>query len=88
MEILGFLFGFGCLVLIVWAIALLGGLVFGRKRRQQNRSQEPPSLAPPEIQERFGSPQSTIAASPTLAILRRRVVALGQPPVSTRVRQQ
>ena len=52
MEILGFLFGLGCLVLVAWAIAILGGLVFGRKRRQQNRHQQPPSLTHPEIQER------------------------------------
>lgn len=54
MEILGFLFGLGCLVLIAWAmaapavlgIAILSGLVFGFKRQRQNRPPGQPSLAP------------------------------------------
>lgn len=83
MEIVSFLFGLGCLVLIAWVIALVIGAVSGRKRRQQNRHQEPPSLKPPEIQER-NSP-SIIAVPPTLTVLRRKVVALRQP-ASTRVR--
>ncbi len=59
------------------AIALVAGAVFGRKRRQQNRPQQPPSLTPPEIQER-NSP-STIAAPLTPTVPRRKVVALRQP---------
>ncbi len=47
MGIFGFLFGLGCLVVIAWAIALVTNAVLGRKRRQQNRPQQPPSLAPP-----------------------------------------
>ena len=85
MEILGFLFGLGCLILVAWAISILGGLVFGRKHRQQNRPQEPPSLTPPEIQERNSS-QSTITALPPPSAPPRRVVTLRQP-TSTRVRQ-
>ncbi len=83
MEILGFLFGLGCLVLIAWTISLLGGLVFGRKRPQQNRPQQSPSPTPPEIQER--NLPSTIAAPLTPTVPRRKVVALRQP-ASTRVR--
>lgn len=64
MGIFGFLFELGCLVVIAWAIALLGDLLFGRKHRQQNRPQEPLSLAPPEIQERNSS-QPTITTQPT-----------------------
>jgi restriction system protein len=85
MEILGFLLGLGCLILVAWTITILGGLVFGRKRRQQNRPQKPPSLTPPKIQER-NSAQSTIAAPPALSAPPRRVVTLRQP-TSTRVRQ-
>ncbi len=66
----------------MWGIAILGGLAFGRKRRQQNRPQEPPSLTPSEIQER-NSAQSTITAP---SVPPRKVVTLRQPPVSTRVR--
>ncbi|PSB30611.1 restriction endonuclease [Chlorogloea sp. CCALA 695] len=85
MEILGFLLGLGCLILVAWAISILGGLVFGRKRRHQNRPQEPPSLTHPEIQERNSS-QPTITAPPPPSAPPRRVVTLRQPPVSTRVR--
>ncbi len=81
MGIFGFLFGLGCLVLIAWVIAILGHVVFGRKRRQRNRPQQPPSLTSPEIQERNSS-QPTIAAPPTPTVPHRRVVALRQP-VST-----
>ncbi len=83
MEILGFLLGLGCLILVAWAIALFTNAVSGRKRRQQNRPQQPPSLTPPEIQER-NSP-STVAVPPTLTVPHRKVVALRQP-ASTRVR--
>ena len=85
MEILGFLLGLGCLILVAWAISILGGLVFGRKHRQQNRPQEPPSLTPPKIQKRNSS-QPTITAPPALSVPARRVVTLRQPPVSSRVR--
>ncbi len=84
MEILGFLFGLGCLILVAWAIAFFTNAVSGRKRRQQNRPQQPPSLMPPEIQER-NSP-STIAVPPTPTVPHRKVVALRQP-ASTRVCQ-
>ena len=85
MEILVFLLGLGCLVLIAWAIALVTDAVSGRKRQQQNRPQQPPSLTPPEIQERNSS-QPTIIATPPTSTPPRRVVALRQP-TSTRVRQ-
>jgi hypothetical protein len=42
MEIFAFLIGLGCLVLIVWAIALFGSLVFGRQRRQQDQCLKQP----------------------------------------------
>lgn len=80
MGILGFLFGIGCLVVIVWAIALLGALVFGRKRQQQNR--HPPSPKPAEQQSRQRSQPTTVSTP----VLPRRVVARRQPPVSTKVR--
>jgi restriction system protein len=83
MGIFGFLFGLGCLVLIAWAIALLGGLIFSRQRRQPHQRQEQPSPQPTQFRER-NSPQSTIAAPPTRTVPRRRVVAIRQP-VSTRV---
>jgi len=85
MEILVFLLGLGCLILVAWAIALVTNAVFGRKRRQQNRHQEPPSLTPPEIQERNSS-QPTITASHAPSVPPRRVVTFRQP-ISTRVRQ-
>lgn len=80
MEILGFLFGLGCLVLIAWAIALLGDLVFGRKPRQQNR--QPPPHTHPEHQSRNSSQPTTV----TPPVPPRRVIALREPLVSTRVR--
>lgn len=86
MGILGFLFGLGCLVVVVWAIAFVGQAIFGRKHRQRRRPQQPLSLAPPEIQERFGSPHPPIAAPPAPTVPHRRVVARRQPPVSSRVR--
>ena len=84
MEILGFLLGLGCLVLIAWAITFVTGAVFGRKRRQQNRNQEPPSLKPLEIQKRNSS-QPTITVSHAPSAPPSRVAALRQP-TSTRVR--
>ncbi len=85
MGIFGFLFGLGCLVVIAWAIAILGGLVFGRKHRQPDQRHEQPSPMPTELEERK-SPQPTITAPSTPAVPRRRVVALSLPPTSTRVR--
>ncbi len=93
MEILVFLLGLGCLVLIAWAIAsstdataiaLVTDAVSGRKLQQQNRHQEPSSLTPPEIQE-CNSSQPNITAPPTPTAPPRRVVTLRQPPSSTRV---
>ena len=37
MEILGFLFGLGCLVVIAWAITLQGHIVVGCKHQQRKR---------------------------------------------------
>ncbi len=85
MGIFGFLLGLGCLILVAWAIALFGSLVFGRKRRQQNRPQELPSLKPPEIQERNLS-QPTITAPLPPSAPPRRVVTFRQL-TSTRVHQ-
>jgi restriction system protein len=82
MEILGFLLGLGCLVLIVWAIALFGSLVFGRKRRRQNRPHEQPPSPPQKSKQKIAS------EAPPLAVRPRQVVALKQPPVSSRVRLQ
>ena len=85
MEIFGFLFGLGCLVLIAWAIALVAGAVFGRKCRQLYQRYEQPSLQPTELEER-PTPQPTITEpDATLAVPRRKVVPLSQPPASTRV---
>jgi len=85
MGIFGFLFGLGCLVVIAWAITLLGHTVFGRKRRQPDQRHEQPLPQPTQFRGSFGLPQSTIAAPPTLTVPHRRVVALRQPG-STRVR--
>ncbi len=84
MEILGFLFGLGCLVIIAWAIAFVGHVVFGRKLRQQNRPPHPPSPKSTEQRSRNSSP-STPVLTP---VLPRRVDTLRQPPVSTRVRRR
>ncbi len=80
MGIFGFLFGLGCLVLIAWAIALLGDLLFGRKHRQQNRPQEQPLPKPTQFRERFGSSQPPIATPPTPTAPRRRIVAPQEQP--------
>lgn len=80
MEILVFLMGLGCLVLIIWAIALLAGAVFGRKRQQQNR--QPPSPKPTKHLTRNPS-QLTTAVPP---VPPHRVVVLRQPPASSRIR--
>lgn len=81
MEILGFLLGLGCLVVIVWAIALFGSLVFGRKSRRQNRPHEQPPSPPPKFTQQISS-----KLPPVSTVQPRKVVALKSPPVSTRVR--
>ena len=65
MEILGFLLGLGCLVVIVWAIALVTGVVFGR---QQNRPPEQPSPKPTEFRKHRTSQAPTIVPSVLLSI--------------------
>ncbi|PSB30102.1 restriction endonuclease [Chlorogloea sp. CCALA 695] len=81
MEIFVFLIGLGCLVLIVWAIALFGKLVADRKYRRQNRPQRRSSSPPPESKQKIAS-----EAPPLAAVQPSQVVALVQPPVSSRVR--
>ena len=85
MEIFGFLFGLGCLVVIVWVIAFVGHAVFGCQRGQPHQRHEQPSPQTTKFRER-NLPQPTIAAPPTSTVPRRRVVTLRQPPISTRVR--
>jgi hypothetical protein len=79
MEIFAFLIGFGCLVLIIWAIALFGSLISGWKY-QRSRPQGRSLAAPPEIK------LQKVSQSPPVAVQSRKVVALKQSPVSTRVR--
>ena len=73
--------GLGCLVLIVWAITLFGKLVADRKYRRQNRPQRRSPSAPPESKQKIAS-----EAPPLAAVQPSQVVALVQPPVSSRVR--
>lgn len=80
MEILGFLFGLVCLVVIVWAIALFSSLVFGRKRQGRNRPQGRSLSVPPEIKQQRPSEPPPVAVRPQKAI------ALKRTPVSTKVR--
>ncbi len=89
MEILAFLIGLGCLVLIVWAmaapavlgIALLNKLIADRKYRQQNRPERRSPSAPSK------SKQQIVSKLPLVAVAPRQLVALKSPPVSSRVRQ-
>jgi restriction system protein len=81
MEILAFLIGPGCLVLIIWAIALLNKLIADRKYRRQNRPQRRSPSPPPESKQKIAS-----EAPPLAAVQPSQVVALVQPPVSSRVR--
>lgn len=80
MEIFIFLIGLGCLVLIIWAIALLSKLVADQKRRRKNRPQGRSPSAPPESKQLIASKLPPVAGQP------RKVVALKQLPVSKRVR--
>ena len=81
MEILAFLIGLGCLVLIVWAIALFGSLVFGRKRRARSRPHGQPPSPPPELRPPFSSQRSLLVTP----VPGSKVIALKQAPASTRV---
>ena len=80
MEILAFLIGLGCLVLIVWGITLLSKLVADQKYRRQNRPQGRSPSPPPKSNQQIAS------ELPPVAVQSRKVVALEQPPVSTTVR--
>jgi len=80
MEILAFLIGLGCLVLIVWAIAFIGSLVSGWKYRRRRRPQERAFSEPPEIRQQRPSEPPPVAVRPQKAL------ALKQPPAPTRVR--
>ncbi len=81
MEILVFLLGLGCLVVIAWAIALFGKLVADRKYRRPNRPQERSPSAPPKSNQQIAASElHTVAAQP------RKVIALKTSPVSARVR--
>lgn len=81
MEIFAFLVGLGCLVLIIWVIALLSKLVADRKYRRPNRPQGRSPFAPPESTQRI-SPK----LPPVAPVQPRQPVALKSPPVSARVR--
>jgi restriction system protein len=80
MEIFAFLIGLGCLVLIIWAIALLNKLVADRKYRRPNRPQGRLLSAPPK------SNQQIAFKLPPVAVQPRKVIALKRSPVSARVR--
>lgn len=69
MEIFGFLFGLGCLVVIAWAIASLGNLVFDRKHWQRRRSsgRSPDSSAVRE-------PRRSAPSPPLLPVLPRPAI--------------
>lgn len=82
MEILGFLLGLGCLVVIVWAIALFGSLISGWKCRRQSRSQERSPSTPSEFKRRTAASESP----PVAPVQPRNVIALKRSPVSARVR--
>ena len=89
MEILAFLLGLGCLVLIIWAmaapavlgIALFSKLIADRKYRRQNKPQRRSPSPPPESKQKIAS-----EAPPLAAVQLSQVVALVQPPASSRVR--
>ena len=80
MEIFVFLIGLGCLVLFVWAIALLSKLIADRKYRRQNRPQERSPSAPPKSDQQIASKLPPVAVQP------RKAAALKRSPVSTKVR--
>ncbi len=81
MEILAFLVGLGCLVLIIWVIALLSKLVADRKYRRQNRPQGQSLSVPPESKQQISS-----RLPPVGVVQLRQLVTLKSPRVSTRVR--
>ena len=90
MEILAFLTGLGCLLLFLWAmpaavrgatIALLSKLVADQKYRRQNRPQGRSLSAPPESRQQIPTSEPPVAVIPI-----RQVVALKQPPASSKVR--
>ncbi len=81
MEIIVFLLGLGCMVLVTWAIALLGNIVFGRKRRRRMRSHEQ-SPKNVEVLER----ETSTSNLPVQIVAPREIVAPRQPLVSTRLR--
>jgi restriction system protein len=86
MEILAFLIGLGCLVLIIWAIALLNKLIADRKYRRRSRPHEQPPSPPQKSKQQIAaSDPPPVAAIPTRQMV---TVALKQPPVSSRVRLQ
>ena len=71
MEILGFLLGLGCLVLIIWAmaapavlgIALFSKLVADQKYQRQNRPQGRSPSAPPKSKQQIASESPLVASS-------------------------
>lgn len=79
MEIIGFLLGLGCLVVITWAIALLGNIVFGRKHRRRTRSHEQPPKSVEVLERETSKPNSLIPLVPP------REVAPRQSSVPARV---
>lgn len=80
MGIFVFLLGLGCLVLIMWAIALFGSLISGWKYRRQRRSFKRSPSPPPKSEQQIASEPHPVA------VQTRKVVALKQPPVSSGVR--
>ena len=81
MEIFVFLIGLGCLVLIVWAIALFSKLVADQKYQRQNRPQGRSPSAPSKSKQ-----QIVVSKLPLVAVQPRQLVALKSPSVPTRVR--
>ena len=65
----------------MWAIALFGSLISGWKYRRQRRSSKRSPSPPPESRQKIAS-----EAPPLAAVQPSQVVALVQPPVSSRVR--
>jgi restriction system protein len=81
MEIFVFLIGLGCLVLLVWAVALSNKLVADRKYRRRSR---PPKHSPSAP---LKSKQQIVFKLPLVAAVQpRQLVALKSLPVSSRVR--
>ena len=80
MEIFVFLIGLGCLVLVIWAIALTGKLITDRKSRRPKGALGRSLSPPPKFKQQAAS------KPPPVAVQIRQVAALVQPPVSSRVR--